>query len=54
MGVADPAGLATQLQILVEGALASALVREDPGIARAARAAAEVLLDAAAKKPRRK
>jgi len=50
MEVPDPAGLATQLQILAEGALASALVREDPGIARAARAAAEVLIDAAVKK----
>jgi hypothetical protein len=40
--------LATQLQILAEGALASALVRGDPALARAARAAAEVLLDAAA------
>jgi len=54
MGVKDPAGVALQLQILVEGALASALVREDPQIARAARAAAEVLLDAAPKKPKKK
>jgi len=53
MGVKDPAGVAIQLQILVEGALASALVREDPKIARAARAAADVLLDAAPKKPRK-
>ena len=53
MGVKDPAGVAIQLQILVEGALASALVREDPKIARAARAAAEVLLDAAPKKLRK-
>ena len=43
----DPDALATQLQILVEGALASALVRGDPALARSARAAAEVLLDAA-------
>lgn len=49
MGVADPRGLAMQLQILVEGAIASALVRDDPSFARAARGAAEVLLDAAAK-----
>ncbi len=52
MGVSDPEGLATQLQLLVEGALAAALVRGDPKVARAARAAAEVLLDAAeAKRP---
>src|SRR6266581_3191351 len=47
IGVSDPEGLATQLQLLVEGALAAALVRGDPKVARAARAAAEVLLDAA-------
>jgi AcrR family transcriptional regulator len=50
MGVADPQGIAMQLQILVEGAIASALVRDDPAFARSARAAAEVLLDAARKK----
>ena len=47
MSVADPRGLAMQLQILVEGAIASALVRDDPAFARSARAAAQVLLDAA-------
>ena len=47
--------LATQLQLLVEGLLATALVRGDPAAARAARAAAEVLLDAAiARNTRRK
>ena len=45
--VRDPETLATQLQILAEGALATALVRGDPSIARSARSAAEVLLDAA-------
>ena len=45
--VKDPDGLATQLQILAEGALAGTLVRNDPALARSARAAAEVLLDAA-------
>ena len=53
--VKDPDALATQLQLLVEGVLATALVRGDPGAARAARSAAEVLLDAAiARKARRK
>jgi AcrR family transcriptional regulator len=47
LDVKDPDGLATQLQILTEGALVGALVRRDPAIARSARAAAEVLLDAA-------
>jgi AcrR family transcriptional regulator len=50
MGARDATGIALQLQILVEGAIASRLVRNDPGIARAARKAAEVLLDAAAKR----
>ncbi len=46
-GVKDPDALSIQLQILVDGAIATALVRNDPAIARSARAAAEVLLDAA-------
>jgi len=47
LGVADPDGLATQLAILVEGAMAAALVRDDPAMARAAKSAAQVLLTAA-------
>jgi AcrR family transcriptional regulator len=47
LGVKDPDKLATQLQLLNEGALATAVVRGDPAVARVARAAAEVLLDAA-------
>ncbi len=48
LGVKDPDRLATQLQLLSEGALAAALVRGgDPALARTARAAAEVLLDTA-------
>jgi len=47
LGVADPDGLATQLTILVEGAMAAALVRDDPAMARAAKSAARVLLTAA-------
>ena len=47
LGVKDPDALATQLQILSEGAVSAALVRGDPALARSARAAAEVLLDAA-------
>ena len=47
LGVRDPDTLATQLQILFEGGLATALVRGDPKVARAARDAAAVLLDAA-------
>jgi AcrR family transcriptional regulator len=45
--VADPDGLATQLMILGEGAVAQALVHGDPKMARAAKEAARVLLTAA-------
>jgi AcrR family transcriptional regulator len=47
INVPDPDGLATQLAILIEGAIASALVRGDPKIARSAKQAARVLLEAA-------
>jgi AcrR family transcriptional regulator len=47
IGVPDPESLATQLAILVDGAMATALVRGDPTMARAAREAARVLLSAA-------
>jgi AcrR family transcriptional regulator len=45
--IADPDRLATQLMLLVDGAIAAALVRGDPKMARAAREAARVLLTAA-------
>jgi AcrR family transcriptional regulator len=44
---ADADGLATQLAILVEGAIATALVRGDPTVARPAKAAAITLLNSA-------
>jgi AcrR family transcriptional regulator len=47
LDVADADGLATQLMILGEGAVAQALMHGDPGMARAAREAARVLLTAA-------
>jgi AcrR family transcriptional regulator len=47
LDVPEPDGLATQLMLLVDGAIAAALVRGDPKMARAARAAARVLLIAA-------
>lgn len=46
-GVADPDGLSLQLMLLVDGAIAAALVRKDPTVARAAKTAARVLLQAA-------
>jgi AcrR family transcriptional regulator len=47
LDVADAERLATQLMLLVDGAIAGALVRGDPTIARAARDAARTLLAAA-------
>jgi AcrR family transcriptional regulator len=47
VGIADPDGLSMQIAILFEGAISSALIRGDPGIARCAKAAARVLLTAA-------
>ncbi|MCW5734944.1 MAG: TetR/AcrR family transcriptional regulator [Enhydrobacter sp.] len=46
-GVHDPDGLSLQLLLLVDGAIAAALVRKDATVARAARSAARVLLEAA-------
>jgi hypothetical protein len=45
LDVADPDGLATQLALLVDGSIAQDLVRDDPSMARAAKAAARVLLE---------
>jgi len=50
-GAKDPDALALQLQILVDGAIATALVRNDPAVARSARAAADTLLRAAGAGP---
>ncbi|HEY2707834.1 MAG TPA: TetR/AcrR family transcriptional regulator [Caulobacteraceae bacterium] len=47
MRVADPRSLSLQLALLLDGAIAAALVRGDPAVALAARDAAAVLLDAA-------
>jgi AcrR family transcriptional regulator len=44
LGVADADGLATQLTLLVDGAIAQDLVRDDPSMARAAKEAARALL----------
>ncbi|TPQ24833.1 TetR family transcriptional regulator, partial [Bradyrhizobium guangdongense] len=44
LGVKDADALATQLVLLVDGAIAQDLVRDDPAMARAAREAAKVLL----------
>jgi len=44
LGVPDAEGLATQLAVLGDGSIAQDLVRNDPAMARAAKAAATVLL----------
>jgi hypothetical protein len=49
LGVADPDGLARQLKLLLEGAVATALVDPGPQPARDARAAAATLLAAEGK-----
>ncbi|MFH9402639.1 hypothetical protein ACH4JS_23200 [Streptomyces sp. NPDC017638] len=50
-GYADPEGLARQLHLLYDGAQQSARMDHDPSAATTARAAAAVLLDAAAPAP---
>jgi len=47
LGVAAPDSLAMQLMLLVDGAIAAAVVRGDPKVAHAAREAAATLLSAA-------
>jgi AcrR family transcriptional regulator len=47
LGVQDADGLSTQLVLLVDGAIAQDLVRDDPALARAAKEAAKVLLQRA-------
>jgi AcrR family transcriptional regulator len=55
LGAADPAGLARQLTLLYDGALAQSRLDRGPAAATAAKAAAQVLIDAASpagRKPR--
>ena len=47
LGAADPAGLARQLTLLYDGALAQSRLDQTPAAAEAARAAANALVDAA-------
>ena len=54
LGAADPAGLARQLTLLYDGALVQSRLERGPAAATAAKAAAQVLIDAAfpaARKP---
>jgi AcrR family transcriptional regulator len=54
LGVADPETLSMQLLLLIDGAIAAAIVRGDPKVATAARQAVVVLLQAAGVKVRKK
>ena len=54
LGVEDPETLSMQLLLLIDGAIAAAIVRGDPKVATAARKAAAVLLKAAGVKVRKK
>jgi AcrR family transcriptional regulator len=47
LGAADPAGLARQLALLYDGALAQSRLDRGPEVATAAKTAAEILIDAA-------
>jgi hypothetical protein len=47
LGASDPAGLARQLTLLYDGALAQSRLDRGPGAADAAKAAAAALVDAA-------
>jgi AcrR family transcriptional regulator len=47
LDIANPDMLATQISLLVDGAVAAALVRGDPAMARAGRDAAQVLIEQA-------
>jgi AcrR family transcriptional regulator len=50
LGVADTDRLATQLAVLLDGAISASLVRGDPAFVRAAREAAVALIEAGSRK----
>ncbi len=54
LGVADANGLATQLALLLDGAIATSLVRGDPAFVRAARGAAVTLIAAGSQKKKKR
>jgi AcrR family transcriptional regulator len=54
LGVADAAGVATQLALLLDGAIAASLVRGDPAFVRAAREAAVTLIEAGSRKKKKR
>ena len=54
LGVAGADGVATQLALLLDGAIAASLVRGDPAFVRAAREAAVTLIEAASRKKKKR
>ncbi len=54
LGVADADGVATQLALLLDGAIATSLVHGDPAFVRAAREAAVTLIEAGSRKKKRR
>jgi AcrR family transcriptional regulator len=54
LGVADADGVATQLALLLDGAIAASLVRGDPAFVRAAREAAVTLIEAGSQKKKKR
>jgi hypothetical protein len=54
LGVADPDRVATQLALLLDGAIAVSLVRDDPAFVRVARDAAVTLIEAAGRKKKKR
>jgi AcrR family transcriptional regulator len=54
LGVADANGLARQLALLLDGAIATSLVRGDPAFVRAARGAAVTLIAAGSQKKKKR
>ncbi len=53
LGAADPDRVATQLALLLDGAISASLVRDDPSFVRAARDAAVTLIEAGGRKRKR-
>jgi AcrR family transcriptional regulator len=54
LGVADADRVATQLALLLDGAISMSLVRDDPAFVRAARDAAVTLIEAAGRKKKKR
>ena len=54
LGIADADRVATELALLLDGAISASLVRDDPSFVRAARDAAVTLIEAAGRKKKKR